>query len=157
MNKIILIGRLTKDPELRYSPSGTAVSRFTIAVPRETEKNKADFFYCTAFGKLAISLAEYCKQGRQLLVEGRIEINQSTDQQTGISKTFTNLIANSVEFLAKPQHQENNLLQQTQQTYQQQNNQQTYNKEQLMNAYNNRPLNQQSMFNVQSELPYQHN
>lgn len=150
MNKIILIGRLTKDPELRYSPNGTAVSRFTIAVPREMDKNKADFFYCSAFGKLALSLVEYCRQGRQLLVEGRVEINQSTDQQSGTSKTFTNVIANSVEFLAKPQQQENSQPQQThQQQIPQQNNHQQYNKQQLMNAYNNQPINQQ--------FPYQPN
>ena len=101
MNKIILLGRLAKDPELKYGQTGTPVARFTLAVPRENDREKADFFFCMAFGKLAESLANYCQKGRQVLLEGRVEINTGTDQ-TGQQKTYINVIANNVEFLAKP-------------------------------------------------------
>ena len=60
MNKLILVGRLAADPEINLAADGTAVTRFTLAVTRENDRDKADFFYCTAFGKLAQSIADYC-------------------------------------------------------------------------------------------------
>lgn len=101
MNKIILLGRLVNDPELKYSESGTATTRFSLAVTRENDRNKADFFFCIAFGKLAEALADHCRKGRQLLIDGRVEINQS--HQDGQFKTYVNVIAQGIEFLAKPQ------------------------------------------------------
>ncbi|QFG01287.1 single-stranded DNA-binding protein (plasmid) [Psychrobacillus glaciei] len=105
MNKIVLLGRLAADPEIKYAPNGTAVARFTLAVSRENDRDKADFFYCTAFGKLAQSLSDYCQKGRQVLLDGRVEINVVPDQQTNGKKTYVNVIVNSCEFLAKPQQQ----------------------------------------------------
>ena len=119
MNKIILLGRIAKDPELTYSQGGTAVCKFSLAVTRENDKNKADFFYCTAFGKLAQSIVDYCPKGRQILMEGRIEINTVNDQYNN-TKTYVNVITHSAQFLALPQNKQ----EQTppQQQYQQQPN-----------------------------------
>lgn len=102
MNKIILLGRIAKDPELTYSQAGTAICKFSLAVTRENDKHKADFFFCTAFGKLAQTIADYCPKGRQILLEGRVEINTVNDQFNN-SKTYVNVITNSVQFLALPQ------------------------------------------------------
>jgi len=98
---------MAKDPELRYTENGTAVTRFTLAVTRENDRNKADFIYCLSFGKLAESVAQYCKTGRQALVSGRLEINTRKNQQTNENESFTNVIANKVEFLAKPKAEQN--------------------------------------------------
>lgn len=105
MNKIVLLGRLAADPEIKYAANGTAVARFTLAVTRENDRDKADFFYCTAFGKLAQSLSDYCQKGRQVLLEGRVEINVVQGSQGTGNKTYINVIVNSCEFLAKPQQQ----------------------------------------------------
>ena len=71
INLVVLTGRLTKDPELKYSAGGTAYCRFTIAVNRAFDKEKSDFISCTAFGKTAELIAEYVKKGYQLGVQGR--------------------------------------------------------------------------------------
>lgn len=102
MNKIILSGRLVNDPELKYSESGMARARFSLAVTRDNDRSKADFFYCIAFGKLAEALADHCRKGRQLLIDGRVEINQGQGQD-GQPRTYVNVIAQNIEFLAKPQ------------------------------------------------------
>lgn len=76
MNKVILIGRLTRDPELRFAPNtGNAVVRFTLAVNRRKQKDKdqeADFINCVAFGKTAETIAQYLLKGNQIAVEGNI-------------------------------------------------------------------------------------
>ena len=73
MNKAILIGRLTKDPELRYAAgSGTAVCRFTLAVSRQFKKDETDFINCIAFNKQGEAIAQYVTKGRQLAVVGNI-------------------------------------------------------------------------------------
>ena len=69
MNKVILIGRTTKSPELRYAPgTGTAVCRFTLAVPRAFKKDEADFINCVAFGKIGETIAQYVLKGRQVAI-----------------------------------------------------------------------------------------
>ncbi len=71
MNKVVLIGRLTKDPELRFAAgSGTAVARFTLAVNRQFKKDEADFISCIAFGKTGETIAQYITKGRQLADSG---------------------------------------------------------------------------------------
>ena len=73
MNKVIIIGRLTKDPELRYAAgSGTAVCRFTLAVARQFKKDETDFINCIAFNKAGEAIAQYLTKGRQLAVTGNI-------------------------------------------------------------------------------------
>ena len=75
MNNVSLIGRLTRDPELRYTKGDDpkAVTRFTVAVNRRFNRDKADFIGCQAWGKLADIVAEHCTKGSQVGVVGRIE------------------------------------------------------------------------------------
>ncbi len=101
MNKIMLIGRLTRDPELRYlKDTGTAVATFTLAVDRPTAKDKereADFISCTAWGKTAEFVANYFKKGGLSFVEGRLQIRKYEDN--GENKYFTEVVVSSVEKL----------------------------------------------------------
>lgn len=75
MNLVVLLGRTTKDIELRVTQSGTSVARFTLAVNRPYAKDKTDFISCVAFGKTADTLSKYVAKGRQIAVEGRLQIN----------------------------------------------------------------------------------
>jgi single-strand DNA-binding protein len=84
-NKVILIGRLTRDPELRYTSSGLAVASFSIAVDRrfkdqQTGERKTDFFRCTAWRQKAEFVQQYIQKGRLVCVEGSIELNEFTGQ-----------------------------------------------------------------------------
>lgn len=103
MNKVILLGRLTDSPEIKYSTQGTAYTRFSLAVNRD-RANAVDFFNCTAFEKTAEAIANYCEKGRQVLLEGRVEI-QTQETERG-KKTFFQVIVNQIEFLSKPGRQE---------------------------------------------------
>ena len=99
MNKVILIGRLTKDPELRYAAgSGTAVCRFTLAVARQFKKDETDFINCIAFNKQGEAIAQYVTKGRQLAVTGSIRTG-SYDGQDGIKRYTTDVIVESFEFI----------------------------------------------------------
>ncbi|SCJ61157.1 single-stranded DNA-binding protein [Clostridium saudiense] len=99
MNKVILIGRLTKDPELRYAAgSGTAVCRFTLAVSRQFKKDETDFINCIAFNKQGEAIAQYVTKGRQLAVTGSIRTG-SYDGQDGIKRYTTDVIVESFEFI----------------------------------------------------------
>lgn len=85
LNKVILIGRLTRDPELRYTSSGLAVASFSIAVDRrfkdqQTGERKTDFFRCTAWRQKAEFVQQYITKGRLVCVEGSIELNEYTDK-----------------------------------------------------------------------------
>lgn len=105
MNKVILIGRLTKDPELRYtSNTQTAVSRFTLAIDRPVasgQERQADFIRITVFGKQAEAVDRYLKKGSQAAISGRIQTG-SYDGKDGKKVYTTDVVANSVEFLTKP-------------------------------------------------------
>ncbi|WP_294126210.1 single-stranded DNA-binding protein [uncultured Clostridium sp.] len=99
MNKVILIGRLTKDPELRYAAgSGTAVCRFTLAVSRQFKKDETDFINCIAFNKQGEAIAQYVTKGRQLAVTGSIRTG-SYDGQDGVKRYTTDVIVESFEFI----------------------------------------------------------
>ena len=85
MNKLILMGRLTRDPEIRYGQgaSATAVARFSLAVDRRFKREgepEADFFNCTAFGKSAEFAEKYLHQGTKIVLTGRIENNNYTNK-----------------------------------------------------------------------------
>ena len=100
MNKVILIGRLTKDPELRYAAgSGTAVCRFTLAVARQFKKDETDFINCIAFNKVGEALAQYLTKGRQLAVTGNIRTG-SYDAQDGSKRYTTDVVVESFEFIS---------------------------------------------------------
>lgn len=108
MNKIFLIGRLTKDPELRYTPSGAAVCSFTLAVGRrftsQSGEKEADFINIVVWNKTAESSAKYLSKGRQAAVEGRLQI-RSYDDKDGQRRWVTEVIADNVEFLGNGQGQ----------------------------------------------------
>ena len=99
MNKVILIGRLTKDPELRYAAgNGTAVCRFSVAVTRQFKRDEADFINCVAFGKTGETIAQYLTKGRQIAVTGSIRTG-SYDAQDGSKRYTTDVAVDSFEFI----------------------------------------------------------
>ncbi len=99
MNKVILIGRLTKDPELNFAAgSGTAVTRFSLAVTRPFKKDETDFINCIAFGKTGETIAQYLTKGRQLAVTGSIRTG-SYDAKDGTKRYTTDVVVDSFEFI----------------------------------------------------------
>ncbi|MBQ6820387.1 MAG: single-stranded DNA-binding protein [Clostridium sp.] len=99
MNKVILIGRLTKDPELNFAAgSGTAVTRFSLAVTRPFKKDETDFINCIAFGKTGETIAQYLTKGRQLAVTGSIRTG-SYDAKDGTRRYTTDIVVDSFEFI----------------------------------------------------------
>lgn len=101
INRVVLIGRLTRDPELRKTQSGTSVCSFTLAVNRRQNQDgtqEADFINCVAWNKLADNIQLYQKKGNQLGVEGRIN-TRSYDNQQGQKVYVTEVIAENVQFL----------------------------------------------------------
>lgn len=104
-NKVILVGNLTRDPELRYTPKGTAIARIGLAVNRnwttETgeKKEEVTFVDVDAFGRQAETLAQYMKKGSPLLVEGRLRLDQWDDKQTGQKKSKLGVVLEGFQFL----------------------------------------------------------
>lgn len=102
MNKAILIGRLTRDPEMRTTTSGTNTTTFTVAVSRtytnQNGERETDFINCIAWRKQAENIAKYCQKGSQVAVEGRIQ-TRSYDAQDGTKRYVTEVIADNVTFL----------------------------------------------------------
>ncbi|TEB04160.1 Single-stranded DNA-binding protein ssb [Pelotomaculum schinkii] len=101
LNRVILIGRLTKDPELRYTPNGVAVARFTLAVDRRQAKDRekeADFIDIVVWQKQAENCANYIGKGRLVAVDGRLQIRSYDDSQ-GIRRKAAEVIAENVRFL----------------------------------------------------------
>jgi single-strand DNA-binding protein len=110
LNKVILIGRLTRDPELRYTSSGLAVASFTIAVDRrfkdqQTGERKTDFFRCTAWRQKAEFVNNYIHKGRLVCVEGSIELNEYTAQD-GSRRVSPDIQCDNVETLEPPREGE---------------------------------------------------
>ena len=101
-NRVVLIGRLTRDPEMRYTSAGLAIAKFGLAVDRRFKNQQGekvtDFFDCSAFRQKAEFVEQYVKKGRLVLVEGSIEMNEVTGQD-GVKKRFTNIICENVETL----------------------------------------------------------
>ena len=109
MNKVIIIGRNTKDIELKVTPSGTSVAEFSVAVNR-TFKNangerESDFFNCIAFSKLAETISRYVKKGDQVGVEGRLQTRNYTNKE-GRKVYITEIIVENVEFLQTKKQEE---------------------------------------------------
>ena len=108
MNNVILIGRLTKDPEVRYSEAGNAVARFTLAVNRD--KSNSDFIGITCFGKTAELAEKYLKKGKQIGMTGRIQTGSY--EKDGKKVYTTDVIADRVEFLGGKEEKEEKEVQQ---------------------------------------------
>lgn len=99
MNNVILIGRLTKDPEMAYTPSQTALCKFTIAVDRQSKEEKtADYIRIVVWGKQAENCNRYLFKGKQVAVNGKIQTGSYKDRD-GKTVYTTDVIANNVEFL----------------------------------------------------------
>lgn len=96
LNKVILIGNLGKDPELKTTPSGTAVARFSLATtetwknPQGEKQSRTDWHNIDVWGKQAEVAAKYLTKGKQVMVEGQIQYKDYTDQ-AGVKKTFTSI------------------------------------------------------------------
>lgn len=99
MNQVALVGRLTRDVDLRYAPNGgTAVGRFTLAVPRPTRDKETDFIPCVCFGKTAELASTYLSKGKHCAVGGRIQTG-SYDKKDGTKVYTTEVIADRVDFI----------------------------------------------------------
>ena len=102
-NRIILVGRLTRDPELRATPDGISVVRFALAVDRGMragEERQTDFFDIVAFRQLADNVANYVTKGRLVLVEGRLHTRRYTDREGNPRKAYE-VVADTVRFLER--------------------------------------------------------
>lgn len=108
MNTVVLIGRLTRDPELRYIPSGTAVCTFTLAIDKQLSKDKrqemeaknqptADFINIVVWGRMGENCANYLSKGRLVAVQGRLQSGRY--EKDGITRYTTDVVAETVEFL----------------------------------------------------------
>lgn len=97
MNKVVELGRLTKDIELKYTTNNTAVTQFTIAVNRKT-KGESDFITCVAYGKQAEFISKYFKKGQQIVIAGRLQ-TRNYDDRDGKRVYVTEVLCDSVEFL----------------------------------------------------------
>jgi single-strand DNA-binding protein len=108
-NKVILVGNLTRDPELRYTPKGTAIAKIGVAVNRvwttETgeKKEEVTFVDVDVFGRTAENVGQYMRKGRPILIEGRLRLDQWDDKQTGQKKSKLGVVAETVQFLGSAQ------------------------------------------------------
>lgn len=97
MNIVVLIGRLTRDPELKFGQSGKAYSKFALAVDNPFKKGEADFINCVAFGKTAELIGEYLRKGKKVGVNGRLQMNRY--EVNGEKKTSYDVLVEQIEFL----------------------------------------------------------
>lgn len=107
INRVNLIGRLTRDPELRYTPSGAAVCSFTLANGRTftqsgEKKEQTSFIDCVAWQKTGEIIAEYCKKGHRIAVEGRLQ-QRSWDDQDGKKRSKIEVVIDNFQFLESKQ------------------------------------------------------
>jgi len=104
-NKVILMGNLTRDPELRYTPSGTAIAKLGLAVNRVwrdaegQQKEEVTFVDVDAFGKQAETLGQYMQKGRPILVEGRLKLDQWEDKNTGQNRSRLGVVLERFSFV----------------------------------------------------------
>ena len=103
LNRTILIGRFTRDPELRYTPAGAAVASFTVANNRTytvsgEKKEQVSYFDCVAWSKMGEIITEYCKKGHRIALEGRLQ-QRSWDDQDGKKRSKVELVVENFQFL----------------------------------------------------------
>lgn len=109
-NKVILAGNLTRDPELRHTPKGTAVAKLGLAVNRswttETgeKREEATFVDVDAFGKQAETIAKFLRKGRSILVEGRLRMETWDDKATGAKRSKLGVVMESFSFIDSAEH-----------------------------------------------------
>jgi single-strand DNA-binding protein len=104
-NKVILMGNLTRDPELRYTSKGTAIAKVGLAINRNwtsesgEKKEEVTFVDVDVFGRTAENVGQYMRKGRPILVEGRLKLDQWDDKQTGQKRSRLGVVAETVQFL----------------------------------------------------------
>lgn len=104
-NKVILMGNLTRDPELRYTPKGTAIAKIGLAINHVwtneagEKKENVTFVDVEVFGRTAENVGQYLRKGRPVLIEGRLKLDQWDDKQTGQKKSRLGVVAEIVQFL----------------------------------------------------------
>jgi single-strand DNA-binding protein len=104
-NKVVLVGNLTRDPELRYTPKGTAIAKIGLAINRVwtneagEKKEEVTFVDVDVFGRTAENVGQYMRKGRPILIEGRLKLDQWDDKQTGQKKSRLGVVAETVQFL----------------------------------------------------------
>ena len=107
-NKVILVGNLTRDPELRYTPKGMAIAKVGLAVNRNwtsesgEKKEEVTFVDVDIFGRTAENVAQYMRKGRPILIEGRLRLDQWDDKQTGQKRNKLGVVGEVVQFLGSP-------------------------------------------------------
>lgn len=107
LNKVFLIGNLTRDPELRFTPQGTAIAKFGIAVNRQYKgsdgefKKEVNFFNIIVWGKAGENCSKFLSKGRSVHVEGRLQ-NRTYETQDKQKRTVTEIVADGVQFLGGP-------------------------------------------------------
>jgi single-strand DNA-binding protein len=105
-NKVILVGNLTRDPELRYTPKGTAIAKIGMAVNRtwrtETGETKEEvtFVDVDVFGRTAENVSQYMRKGSPILIEGRLRLDTWDDKQTNQKRSKLGVVAETVQFLS---------------------------------------------------------
>ena len=98
-NRVILVGRLTKAPELKYGTSGTAVAKFTLAINRKFNREETDWIDCVCFRQQAEYVSNYGDKGRLIVVEGRLQ-TRTYETQDGQKRKVTEVVVDEVEFLS---------------------------------------------------------
>lgn len=107
-NKVMLIGNLTRDPELRYTPQGTAVASFGLASNRRwrsqagEDREETVFVDVSAFGRQAELISEYMSKGRSIFIEGRLKLDQWQDKETGSKRSKLTVVVENFQFLGAP-------------------------------------------------------
>lgn len=107
INQVILMGRLTRDPEQRTTTTGKTIANFSIAVDRGGQDDTADFFNVTAWEKLAELVIQYLSKGRRVLVQGRLRQDTWEDKETGKKQSRIEVVATDVTFLDGPSSDSN--------------------------------------------------
>jgi single-strand DNA-binding protein len=102
INQVILMGRLTRDPEQRTTTTGKTIASFSIAVDRGGQDDTADFFNVTAWEKLGELVVQYLAKGRRVLVQGRLRQDSWDDKETGKKQSRIEVVATDVTFLDGP-------------------------------------------------------
>lgn len=111
-NKVVLVGNLTRDPEIRYTPKGTAVAAISIAVNRKwkneagEEKDEVTFVEIDLFGRTAENVGQYMRKGSPILVDGRLKLEQWEDKQTNQKRSKLKVVGETVQFLSSGKREE---------------------------------------------------
>ncbi len=105
LNKVMLMGNLTRDPEISYTPKGTAIAKFALAINRNytteggEKREEVTFVDCEAYARVAEVVGEFCKKGRPLFVEGRLKLDTWDDKQTGQKRSRMKVVVETVQLL----------------------------------------------------------